>query len=160
MDDRNQARWRLDGVRVVHSNELDINTPQTEGMSRAAAITHARAGAEKLRAGTVVIHPKAKTGAHHHGAVESVIYVVSGKARMRWGERLEFVAEAGPGDFIFVPPYVPHQEINASDEQPLSCVLVRSGQEPVVVNLDLPSVEPNPEAVEWIDDIHPGRRQT
>ena len=57
---------------------------------------------------------------------------------MRWGERLEFVAEAGPGDFIYVPPYVPHQEINASDETPLSCVLVRSGQEPVVVNLDLP----------------------
>ena len=96
MDDRNQARWRLDGVRVVHSNELDINTAQTPGMSRAAAITHARAGAEKLWAGTVVIHPMAKTGAHHHGPVESVIYVVSGRARMRWGERLEFVAEAGP----------------------------------------------------------------
>ena len=95
-------------------------------------------GAEKLWAGTVVIHPKAKTGAHHHGPVESVIYVVSGRARMRWGDRLEFVAEAGPGDFIYVPPYLPHQEINASDEAPLSCVLVRSGQEPVVVNLDLP----------------------
>ena len=155
MDDRSQARWRLDGVRVVHSNELDVNTPQTEGMNRAAAITHARAGAEKLWAGTVVIHPKAKTGAHHHGPVESVIYVVSGRARMRWGDRLEFVAEAGPGDFIYVPPYVPHQEINADDNLPLSCVLVRSGQEPVVVNLDLPNVEPNPEQVQWVDDIHP-----
>ena len=110
-------------------------------MNRAAAITHARAGAEKLWAGTVVIHPKAKTGAHHHGPVESVIYVVSGRARMRWGDRLEFIAEAGPGDFIYVPPYVPHQEINASDDEPLSCVLVRSGQEPVVVNLDCPAVE-------------------
>ena len=120
---------RRHGVRVVHANELDINTAQTPGMNRAAAITHARAGAEKLWAGTVVIHPKAKTGAHHHGPVESVIYVVSGKARMRWGEQLEFVAEAGPGDFIYVPPYVPHQEINASDDEPLSCVLVRSGQE-------------------------------
>ena len=157
MDDRNQARWRLDGVRVVHSNELDINTPQTPGMNRAAAITHARAGAEKLWAGTVVIHPMAKTGAHHHGPVESVIYVVSGRARMRWGDRLEFVAEAGPGDFIYVPPYVPHQEINASDDEPLSCVVVRSGQEPVVVNLDLPNVEPNPEPVEWVDDLHPPR---
>ena len=66
------------------------------------------------------------------------------------------LAEAGPGDFIFVPPYVPHQEINASPESPLSCVVVRSGQEPVVVNLDLPNVEPNPEAVRWVDDIHPG----
>ena len=147
--------WRDHGVRVVRGDELDPNTPQTEGMRRAAAITTARAGAEKLWAGTVVIEPDAKTGAHHHGPVESVIYVVSGRARMRWGERLEYVAEAGPGDFIFVPPYVPHQEINASPQSPLSCVLVRSGQEPVVVNLDLPNVEPNPEAVRWVDDIHP-----
>ena len=158
MDNRSDARWRLDGVRVVRSSELDINTAQTPGMNCAAAITHARAGAEKLWAGTVVIHPKAKTGAHHHGPVESVIYVVSGRARMRWGDRLEFVAEAGPGDFIYVPPFVPHQEINASHEAPLSCVLVRSGQEPVVVNLDLPNVESNPETVEWVDDLHPRRR--
>ena len=160
MDNRSDARWRLDGVRVVRSSELDINTAQTPGMNRAAAITHARAGAEKLWAGTVVIHPKAKTGAHHHGPVESVIYVVSGRARMRWGDRLEFIAEAGPGDFIYVPPFVPHQEINASDDAPLSCVLVRSGQEPVVVNLDLPNVEGNPETVEWVDDLHPPRRTT
>jgi uncharacterized RmlC-like cupin family protein len=148
------ASWRDNGVRIVHAHELDPNTPQTEGMDRAAAITSARAGAEKLWAGTVDIHPDAKTGAHHHGPVESVIYVVSGRARMRWGERLEFVAEARPGDFIFVPPYVPHQEINASPDEPLLCVLVRSGQEPVVVNLDLPEVEPNPEQVYWVDDIH------
>ena len=76
---------------------------------------------------------------------------------MRWGDALEFVAEAGPGDFIYVPPYVPHQEINASDDEPLSCVLVRSGQEPVVVNLDIPVVE-KPEQVHWVDNIHPARR--
>ena len=123
-------------------------------MSRAAAIDHARAGARKLWAGTVTIHPSAKTGAHHHGELESVIYVVKGKARMRWGARLEYLAEAGPGDFIFVPPFVPHQEINAEATQPLRCVLVRSGQEPVVVNLDLAPAEP-PEAVHWVDSIHP-----
>jgi uncharacterized RmlC-like cupin family protein len=149
-----RSKWKFDGVRVVHGHELDINTPQTPGMNRAAAITNARTGAEKLWAGTVVIHPKAKTGAHHHGPVESVIYVVSGRARMRWGERLEFMAEAGPGDFIYVPPYVPHQEINANDNEPLSCVIVRSGQEPVVVNLDIPVVE-QPEEVHWVDNIHP-----
>src|SRR5205085_7938438 len=132
--------WKQHGVRVVKSGELDPNTPQTPGMTRAAAIDRARAGAEKLWAGTVTIHPNAKTGAHHHGELESVIYVLKGRARMRWGERLEFVAEAEPGDFIFVPPYVPHQEINAGDE-PLECVLARSGQEPVVVNLDIEGVE-------------------
>ena len=146
-------KWKFDGVRVVKGTELDVNTAQTPGMNRAAAITHARTGAEKLWAGTVVIHPKAKTGAHHHGPVESVIYVVKGKARMRWGEKLEFVAEAGPGDFIFVPPYVPHQEINASQSEPLECVLVRSDNEAVVVNLDIAPVEA-PQEVKWIDPIH------
>ena len=114
MSETDEGRWKFDGVRVVRGDQLDTNTPQTPGMNRAAAITHARCGAEKLWAGTVVIHPDAKTGAHHHGPVESVIYVVSGRARMRWGEQLEDVAEAGPGDFIHVPPYVPHQELTSS----------------------------------------------
>src|SRR5277367_5278322 len=96
-----ESDWRLKGVRVVKGNELDTNTPQTAGMNRAAAITYATAGAQKLWAGTVHIHPNAKTGAHHHGEVESVIYVVKGKARMRWGAQLEYTAEAGPGDFIW-----------------------------------------------------------
>lgn len=146
--------WKHNGVRIVHSDELDANTPQTPGMTRAAAINFARAGANKLWAGTVSIHPNAKTGAHHHGELESVIYVVKGRARMRWGDHLEFTAEAGPGDFIFVPPWVPHQEINAMADEPLECIVVRSGQEPVVVNLDIPPVEP-PEEVKWIDDVHP-----
>ena len=55
MTDAAASKWRLHGVRVVHANELDTHTPQTPGMNRAAAITHARAGAEKLWAGTVVI---------------------------------------------------------------------------------------------------------
>jgi uncharacterized RmlC-like cupin family protein len=146
--------WRNHGVKIIPSNRLDFNTPQTSGMTRAAAINRAMAGANKLWAGTVNIHPNAKTGPHHHGELESVIYIVSGKARMRWGERLEFVAEAGPGDFIFVPPFVPHQEINANPNEPLTCVVVRSDQEPIVVNLDIPAVE-NPEEIFWIDPAHP-----
>lgn len=149
----NQPDWRDHGVRIVHGDALDTATPQTPGMNRAAAITYASAGASKLWAGTVTIHPNARTGAHHHGALESVIYVVSGRARMRWGDQLEFVAEAGPGDFIFVPPFVPHQEINARDDEPLLCVLVRSDQEPVVVNLDIAAVE-TPESVAWVDPLH------
>ena len=147
--------WKDDGVRVIPGDSLDTNTAQTPGMNRAAAINFARAGAQKLWAGTVHIHPDAKTGAHHHGALESVIYVVRGRARMRWGNALEFVAEAGPGDFIFVPPYVPHQEINASTTETLECVLVRSDNEAVVVNLDIAAVE-QPEHVHWVDPIHRG----
>jgi uncharacterized RmlC-like cupin family protein len=146
-------RWKRDGVQVVPGSDLDSNTAQTPGMDRKAAINFARVGAQKLWAGTVHIHPNAKTGAHHHGSLESVIYVVKGRARMRWGERLEFTAEAGPGDFIYVPPFVPHQEINASKDEVLECVLVRSDGESVVVNLDIEPVE-KPENVKWIDPIH------
>ena len=153
MDEQPADYWRDHGVRIVSGSNLDLNTPQTPGMTRAAAITYARAGAQKLWAGTVTIHPNAKTGAHHHGDLESVIYVVSGRARMRWGEHLEYVAEAGPGDFIYVPPFVPHQEINASRDEPLACVLVRSGQQAPVVNLEIEPAEP-PEAVAWVDPIH------
>jgi len=147
------SKWKHDGVRVIPGHSLDPNTPQTPGMDRKAAINFARVGAQKIWAGTVSIFPNAKTGAHHHGALESVIYVVRGRARMRWGERLEFMAEAGPGDFIFVPPFVPHQEINASADAPLECVLVRSDNEAVVVNLDIAAAE-KPEEVKWIDPIH------
>jgi uncharacterized RmlC-like cupin family protein len=148
-------KWKHDGVRVVPASSLDGNTAQTPGMDRKAAINLARVGAQKLWAGTVRINPNAKTGAHHHGELESVIYVVRGRARMRWGERLEFFAEAGPGDFIYVPPFVPHQEINADPNEPLECVLVRSDNEAVVVNLDIEAAE-RPTAVPWIDPVHKG----
>ena len=153
-DPSTEPPWKNDGVRVIAADRLDPNTAQTPGMNRQAAINFARVGAQKLWAGTVHIHPDAKTGAHHHGPLESVIYVVRGRARMRWGERLEFMAEAGPGDFIYVPPFVPHQEMNASGDEGLQCVVVRSGQEPIVVNLDIAGAE-QPEEVRWIDDVHP-----
>jgi uncharacterized RmlC-like cupin family protein len=97
----------------------------------------------------VVVEPSARTAAHHHGALETVLYIVRGRARFRWGDHLEFSEEAGPGDFIFVPPYVPHQEMNARADEPVEAVVVRSGQEPVVVNLDLA------EASEYPIPFHP-----
>ncbi len=145
--------WKLHGVKVIPGDQLDPNTAQTPGMNRAAAINLARVGAQKIWAGTVHIHAGAKTGAHHHGHLESVIYVVKGRARMRWGNQLEFTAEAGPGDFIFVPPFVPHQEINASSDETLECVLVRSDNEAVAINLAIEPVE-KPETVLWIDPVH------
>ena len=147
--------WKAHGIRIVRAGELDANTPQTPGMSRAAAITHATAGANKLWAGTVVVQPNAKTGAHHHGELETVLYIVKGRARFRWGEHLEFMEEADPGDFIYVPPFVPHQEINARRDMPVEAVVVRSGQEPVVVNLDIASPEPENGAP---DSFHPRDR--
>jgi len=90
-------------------------------MRRGAAISYGSAGARKIWAGSVTIPPDARTGAHHRGELESVIYVVRGRARLRWGDRLEYFADAGPGDFIYVPPLVPHQELNAGSEVELVC---------------------------------------
>ena len=134
--------WKLHGVKIVRHMELDSNTPQTYGMTRAAAITHARTGAEKLWAGTMLVEPAAKTGPHHHGELETVLYIVRGRARFRWGQHMEYVDEAGAGDFIYVPPFVPHQEINASTTEVCEAVVIRDGQEAVVVNLPIDSPEP------------------
>jgi uncharacterized RmlC-like cupin family protein len=149
-----KTNWKHDGVQVIPADQLDGNVPSTPGMDRKAAINFARTGAQKLWAGTVTIKADAKTGAHHHGHLESVIYVIKGKARMRWGEKLEFCAEAGPGDFIYVPPFVPHQEINASPDEVLECVLCRSDGDAIAVNLDIKPVE-KPENVLWLDPTHP-----
>jgi len=143
-----QPDWKNHGLRIIRCGQLDSNTPQTPGMTRAEAISHAKVGAQKLWAGTVVVHPNAKTGPHHHGELETVIYVVRGRARFRWGNHLEFVDEAGPGDFVYVPPYVPHQELNARTDEPVEAVIVRSGQEPIVINLDIPSPEDLPKSPE------------
>src|SRR5579862_8632179 len=157
-DSNKTAESKKQTLRIIRSGELDSNTPQTRGMTRAEAISHARVGAQKLWAGTVTVHPRAKTGPHHHGELETVIYIVSGRARLRWGDKLEFVDEAGPGDFVYVPPYVPHQELNAKKDEPVEAVIVRSGQEPVVVNLDIASPEDESNAED--DPFHsaPGRR--
>lgn len=146
--------WRQAGVRVVPHDRLDDNTPQTPGMQRRSAISGASAGANSIWAGTVSISPGARTGPHHHGELESVIYVLRGHARLRWGERLEFVADAGAGDFIYVPAFVPHQEINADPDGELDCVLARSGQEAIVVNLIVDAVD-DPEEITWVDPHHP-----
>lgn len=150
------ADWREHGVRVVRHDRLDPNTPQTPGMHREAAINRASVGAQGIWAGTVTISPGARTGPHNHRELESMIYVLNGRARMRWGAQLEYVADAGPGDFIYVPPFVPHQEINADPDAPLACIVVRSDQEPIVINLDLIPAE-EPEFVDWVDPHHPSR---
>jgi uncharacterized RmlC-like cupin family protein len=142
-----QTDWRTQGIRVVRSSEKSCDTPETLGMNRQVAISGSRSGSMHLWAGTNRIEPGASTGPHHHGALESIIYVIRGQALMRWGNRLEWITKAGPGDFLLVPPYVPHQELNASSTEELHCVLVRSATEEVVVNLDGLNIVENPD---WI----------
>ena len=124
-------------VRVVRPQERDRGTAQTPGMQREAGVAAATVGAEKLWVGHVTMAPGAKSGAHHHGPVESAIYIISGRARFRFGPRLEQTVEAGPGDFIFVPPEAVHQEINVDPQAAIEMIVARDGQENIVVNVEV-----------------------
>ncbi len=131
-----ETRKTPDSVRVVKPHEFDSNTPQTPGMQRVAAVSQELAGSAGIWAGVTVVDPHIASGRHHHGELETVIYVVSGHGRIRWWVDNEMHEEdVEPGDFIYVPPFVPHQEINPADT-PSQWVIVRNAQEPVVVNLD------------------------
>ena len=131
--------WLTKGIKVVRRDAKSSDTPETRGMNRMVAISGSRTGSASLWAGTNLIKPGSQTGPHHHGELESIIYVVRGEAHMRWGDRLEWITKAGPGDFLQVPAWVPHQEINAGSED-LHCVLVRSGPEELVINVDVDAV--------------------
>jgi uncharacterized RmlC-like cupin family protein len=124
-------------ARVVKPLQFDGDTPQTDGMNRLAAVSGLLVGSEKLWAGVMLAEPNTASGVHHHGPQETVVYVAEGRGRLRWGRRLEHETELEPGDFLFVPAYVPHQEINPSADQPALWIFVRSGPEAVVIPLTL-----------------------
>ena len=123
-------------VRVVKPQEFDRNTAQTPGMQRAAAISGELAGSQGIWAGVTVIEPQTTSGVHHHGKLETIIYIISGKIVMRWGEHMEVEREAVAGDFVYVPPFAPHMETNNSPDTPSQWVVVRNAQEAIVVNLE------------------------
>lgn len=133
--DQDVAQIPTVDVRVVKPFQLDERTPQTSGMRRLAAISHVRAGSELLWAGIMLAEPNTASSAHHHGPLETVVYVLSGQSRVRWGSRLEHQDDLVAGDFLFIPPYMPHQEINPSLDSQTQWVVVRSGPEAIVVNL-------------------------
>ena len=123
------------GVRVIKPLQFDDQTAQTTGMRRLAAIAHGLVGSKALWAGIMLAEPDTASSVHHHGPLETVVYVLSGVSKVRWGSRLEHEVDLEPGDFVFIPPYMPHQEINPSADGPARWVVVRSGGEAVVVNL-------------------------
>ena len=120
---------------VIRPEQFDSATAQTPGSMRAAAI-HPGAGiSSPMWGGVFVVEPGAHTGIHHHGEQHTIAYVLSGTSYVRWGDRGGFDATAQAGDFLFVPAWLPHQEINPSHEVPFQWVVVRSTPEPIVVNL-------------------------
>ena len=140
-----RKQWR-DGVRIVRGTSLAETMRQPSTGGRATAFDFAGSGGRETWIGTVTLQPNAKTGAHHHGRHEVAIYVIKGSSEIRWGERLEYVTDVGPGDFVYFAPYVPHQERNPSASEAVDFLVVRSDNERIVVTLDTAPVE-QPQAV-------------
>jgi len=120
---------------VVHPADFDSGTAQTPGSLRLAAITRERGIETALWGGVFLVEPGARTGIHHHGEQETVVYVLEGESLVRWGERGESELFVHAGDFLHVPAWTPHMEINPSREHPFRWIVVRSTPEPIVVNL-------------------------
>lgn len=124
-------------LQVIRPHQRDVSTAQTPGMHREAGVAASTAGAKKIWMGHVTMAPGMESGAHHHGVVESGIYIISGHARFRFGDKLEQSVDVGAGDFIYVPPEVVHQEINLDGTAPVEAVVVRDGQENIVINVEI-----------------------
>jgi len=126
----------MDRLHHVPADACSGATAQTSGMQRFAAITGEGAGSRALWMGRTHVAPGADSGPHHHGDSETAIYVVSGTPSFVYhdGER-EVRIRTGPGDFIYVPPHVPHVESNADSEEEAVVVVARTTQEAIVVNV-------------------------
>jgi uncharacterized RmlC-like cupin family protein len=122
-------------IHIISPAEFDAGTAQTPGSTRRAAVSPQRGIATALWGGLFEVEPGARTGIHHHGEQQTIAYVLSGICEVRWGAKGEYSASAKAGDFIHVPAFLPHMEINPSKLEPFCWVVVRSTAMPIVVNL-------------------------
>lgn len=122
-------------IRIVAPTEFDRGTAQTPGSERRAAIAPQLGVETTMWGGLFEVRPGARTGIHHHGEQQTIAYVLSGFCEIRWGARGEYAATAKAGDFIHVPAWLPHMEINLSRCESFHWVVVRSTATPIVVNL-------------------------
>ncbi|MGH7721768.1 MAG: cupin domain-containing protein [Candidatus Dormibacteria bacterium] len=125
-------------VTIRRGDDLDDGTPQTPGLRRLEAISARLVGSESLWMGLSVLPPGGRTAWHHHGDSETALYILSGVGRWWVGDDPDDVREARAGDFVFVPPGVPHWEENGSADIAVEMIVARSTQEAVVVNLERP----------------------
>jgi len=124
------------GLRHVRAGGLSEDTAQSAAMLRLEAIAAKTVGSTALWMGETHMAPATRSADHHHGATETAIYVASGHPRFVFLEDGKEVAiDTSPGDYVFVPPWVPHREENPSPDTEAVVVIARSSQEAVVVHL-------------------------
>jgi uncharacterized RmlC-like cupin family protein len=128
----------MDGIRVVRPNERFKGVVQSGSMAREAGVAPETTGATSIWSGWVTTPAGAVSSVHHHGDCETAIYVLKGRARFLFGAKLEHEFEVGPGDFLFVPPFEVHQEVNLSDTEPCELIVSRGCTGILTVNVDDP----------------------
>ena len=128
-------------VHLVRAADVTGDTAQSGGMRRFAAISGASVGSSALWTGQTHVAPATASSDHHHGESETSIYVVSGRPRFVFhdGEG-EVALQTEPGDYVYVPPWVPHREENPDPDVEAVVVISRTTQEAIVVNL--PALRP------------------
>jgi len=127
----------MSGLRKVSSEDATADTAQTYGMARRAGVCESTVGATKIWMGETHMAPGVVSGAHHHGENETSIYVLSGNPVFIYmADGVEERIETKPGDYVYVPPFVPHIESNELGEDEAVVIIARSSQEAIVENLD------------------------
>jgi uncharacterized RmlC-like cupin family protein len=121
-------------ISIIAPGQFDAGTSQTPGSLRLAAVTPALGIPSSLWGGTFLVEPGARTAIHHHGPQETIAYILEGESLVRWGDQGEHQQLARAGDFLHVPAYLLHQEINPSPKAPFRWVVIRSTPEPIVEN--------------------------
>jgi uncharacterized RmlC-like cupin family protein len=123
-------------VHHVKASDISSDTAQSEGLRRFAALSGKSVGAEKLWMGETHASPQAVSSNHHHGESETAIYVRSGNPEFVYHDGVHEVRiSTAPGDYVFIPPYLPHREENPDPNMVAEVVIARSTQEAIVVNL-------------------------
>jgi uncharacterized RmlC-like cupin family protein len=142
------SKYVLDGDATAYANELGLvvpvvtragfepgNTGQSEGASRISGVSIQHTPATKIWFGKVSNEAGYRSAPHHHGEAETGGYVLSGRARIYFGAKFEDYIDMSEGDWVFVPPFMPHVECNLDRNKPLTWMTTRT-PENIVVNLD------------------------
>jgi uncharacterized RmlC-like cupin family protein len=123
-------------LRHTPNGGLSADTAQSSGMRRLAGISGALSDSDGIWMGQTHVAAGLRSANHHHGESETAIYVVSGHPVFVFMEDgTETRIQTNPGDYVYVPPFVPHREENPSPDEEAVVVIARTTQEAIVVNL-------------------------
>ena len=123
---------------VTRGGSENPDTANSGGAIRISGVSIQHTPATKLWFGKVTNEPGYRSVTHHHGEAETGGYVLSGRARIYFGEKFEDYVDMAEGDWVFVPPFMPHIECNLDRNRPLTWMTTRT-PENIVVNLaDVP----------------------